>query len=247
MNGERPTHPELLDYLAQSFVDNGHVDQGAAPRDHAERGLSAERRRPAGERSRRTRGNRLYWRANRQRMTAEQIRDSVLFVSGALDTKHRRAVGAADAARRPAHGLRQGQPLQARRVPAALRLPEPEPVRRAALLDQRAAAAAVLHEQRLHAAAGRAAGRAGRRRARRRARGSTKAYRLRLRPRADGRRGDGRPRRSCKPKPLQAATRSASARRRRSRRDKDAEARTPRRRRAGEATPRADGADRPTA
>ena len=32
-------------------------------------------------------GNRLYWRANRHRMTAEQIRDSLLFVSGALDPK----------------------------------------------------------------------------------------------------------------------------------------------------------------
>jgi hypothetical protein len=32
-------------------------------------------------------GNRLYWRANRHRMTAEQIRDSLLFVSGALDSK----------------------------------------------------------------------------------------------------------------------------------------------------------------
>ena len=31
-------------------------------------------------------GNRLYWRANRPRMSAEQIRDSVLFVSGALKT-----------------------------------------------------------------------------------------------------------------------------------------------------------------
>jgi hypothetical protein len=29
----------------------------------------------------------LYWRANRHRMTAEQIRDSILFVSGALDTR----------------------------------------------------------------------------------------------------------------------------------------------------------------
>ena len=37
INGERPTHPELLDYLAQYFVDHGHVDQGAAPRDHAQR------------------------------------------------------------------------------------------------------------------------------------------------------------------------------------------------------------------
>ena len=32
-------------------------------------------------------GNRLYWRADRHRMTAEQIRDSLLFVSGALDDK----------------------------------------------------------------------------------------------------------------------------------------------------------------
>jgi len=32
-------------------------------------------------------GNRLYWRANERRMTAEQIRDSVLFVAGSLDTK----------------------------------------------------------------------------------------------------------------------------------------------------------------
>jgi hypothetical protein len=31
-------------------------------------------------------GNRLYWRANRPRMSAEQIRDSVLFVSGSLKT-----------------------------------------------------------------------------------------------------------------------------------------------------------------
>jgi hypothetical protein len=32
-------------------------------------------------------GNRLYWRVNRRRMTAEQIRDSLLAVSGALDSK----------------------------------------------------------------------------------------------------------------------------------------------------------------
>jgi hypothetical protein len=32
-------------------------------------------------------GNRLYWRADRHRMTAEQVRDSLLFVSGALDTE----------------------------------------------------------------------------------------------------------------------------------------------------------------
>ncbi len=102
-------------------------------------------------------GNRLYWRADRHRMTAEQIRDSLLFVSGALDTKMGGPSTPLTPLVRPPHGLRQGQPLQARRLPAAVRLPEPEPLGREALHDQRAAAAAVLHEQRLHAAAGRAA------------------------------------------------------------------------------------------
>jgi hypothetical protein len=32
-------------------------------------------------------GNRLYWRANRRRMTAEELRDSALFVAGGLDEK----------------------------------------------------------------------------------------------------------------------------------------------------------------
>jgi hypothetical protein len=32
-------------------------------------------------------GNRLYWRVERRRMTAEQVRDSLLAVAGALDTK----------------------------------------------------------------------------------------------------------------------------------------------------------------
>jgi len=32
-------------------------------------------------------GNRLYWRANRHRMSAEQIRDAILSVSGALDVR----------------------------------------------------------------------------------------------------------------------------------------------------------------
>jgi hypothetical protein len=32
-------------------------------------------------------GNRLYWRANRHRLTAEQVRDSLLAISGAIDRK----------------------------------------------------------------------------------------------------------------------------------------------------------------
>ena len=56
VNGERPSHPELLDYLAQFFVDHGHVDQGAASRDHAERRrISSAPRTPIRPRSTRTR------------------------------------------------------------------------------------------------------------------------------------------------------------------------------------------------
>jgi uncharacterized protein DUF1553/uncharacterized protein DUF1549/cytochrome c len=86
MTGERPTHPELLDYLSRFFIDNGL----SIKKLHREMMLSAAYQ-LSSELDQRSfakdSGNRLYWRANRHRMTAEQIRDSVLFVSGALDTK----------------------------------------------------------------------------------------------------------------------------------------------------------------
>ncbi len=156
VNGERPTHPELLEYLAQYFVDHGMSIKAL----HREIMLSAVYQ--SSDTDDKTdfdkdSGNRLYWRFNRHRMTAEQIRDSVLIGVGRAREQDGRAVGAAHAAVSPPHHLRARQPLQARRVPAALRLSEPEPERRKALHDQCPAAAAVLHEQRLHAAARRAA------------------------------------------------------------------------------------------
>jgi hypothetical protein len=86
INGERPTHPELLDYLAQFFVDHG-MSIKALHREimrSATYQLSAENEPAAFAKDS---GNRLYWHANRRRMSAEQIRDSVLFVSGALDAR----------------------------------------------------------------------------------------------------------------------------------------------------------------
>ncbi len=86
VNGERPTHPELLDYLAQYFVDHG-LSIKALQREimrSAVYRLSADHQAAAFAKDS---GNRLYWRANRHRMSAEQIRDSVLYVSGALDER----------------------------------------------------------------------------------------------------------------------------------------------------------------
>jgi mono/diheme cytochrome c family protein len=85
LQGERPTHPELLDYLARFFIDHGMSIKAlhreilrSATYQLASTGPKANADKDS--------GNRLYWRANRPRMTAEQIRDSVLFVSGALKT-----------------------------------------------------------------------------------------------------------------------------------------------------------------
>jgi Protein of unknown function (DUF1549)/Protein of unknown function (DUF1553)/Planctomycete cytochrome C len=84
--GERPSHPELLDYLAQDFVDNGL----SIKKLHREIMLSAVYQLSTDNvqaNFERDAGNRLYWRANRRRMDAEEIRDSLLFISGVLDTK----------------------------------------------------------------------------------------------------------------------------------------------------------------
>ncbi|HYL74392.1 MAG TPA: PSD1 and planctomycete cytochrome C domain-containing protein [Bryobacteraceae bacterium] len=86
MTGERPTNPELLEYLAKSFVDNGM----SVKKLHREILLSAVYQlsdENSKENFDKDSGNRLYWRANRHRMDAEQIRDSILAVAGDLDLK----------------------------------------------------------------------------------------------------------------------------------------------------------------
>ena len=85
VTGERPTNPELLEYLAQFFVDHDR----SIKKLHREIMLSASTvsSQDSKANAEKDSGNRLYWRVNRHRMTAEQIRDSMLFVSGALDEK----------------------------------------------------------------------------------------------------------------------------------------------------------------
>jgi hypothetical protein len=86
ITGERPSHPELLEYLAQYFVDNGMSIKKLhrAIMLSAAYQMSAEFSQTAFDKDS---ANRLYWRANRRRLDAEQIRDSMLAVSGALETK----------------------------------------------------------------------------------------------------------------------------------------------------------------
>jgi hypothetical protein len=82
--GERPTNPELLEYLTQEFVKGG-LSIKKLQREimlSSVYQLSTEDNKLALDKDS---GNRLYWRANRKRMDAEQIRDSVLEISGNLD------------------------------------------------------------------------------------------------------------------------------------------------------------------
>ncbi|MEZ5356844.1 MAG: PSD1 and planctomycete cytochrome C domain-containing protein [Bryobacteraceae bacterium] len=83
--GERPAHPELLEYLASTFEKQGM----SMKKLHREIMLSAVYRLSSENdptAAAKDSGNRLYWRANRKRMDAEQIRDSIMYVSGKLDT-----------------------------------------------------------------------------------------------------------------------------------------------------------------
>jgi cytochrome c553 len=82
--GERPTNPELLEYLAADFQKGG-MSIKKLQREimlSSVYQLSTEEYKLAADKDS---GNRLYWRANKKRMDAEQIRDSVLEISGNLD------------------------------------------------------------------------------------------------------------------------------------------------------------------
>jgi len=82
--GEKPTHPELLDYLAKQFVANGWSIKAM----HRQIMLSStyQMSTKAPKESREADPpNRLWTRFNRVRMSVEQIRDSLLAIDGSLD------------------------------------------------------------------------------------------------------------------------------------------------------------------
>jgi Protein of unknown function (DUF1549)/Protein of unknown function (DUF1553)/Planctomycete cytochrome C len=82
--GSTPTHPELLDWLAVTFRDQG----GSLKQLHKLILMSAAWRRQSANIPANTATdaeNRYLWRANRQRLDAESVRDAVLSASGKLD------------------------------------------------------------------------------------------------------------------------------------------------------------------
>ena len=88
--GERPTNPELLDWLAARFVESGWsvkamhrlIMLSSAYQQSSRAGAQALAADPE---------NRLFGRMNRRRLEAEAIRDSLLAVAGRLDATMRRA------------------------------------------------------------------------------------------------------------------------------------------------------------
>jgi hypothetical protein len=83
-NGDRPTHPELLDWLASDFRANGWSVKQTIRKimisrayrlasSNNEKGLAID---PANE---------YFWRANHRRLEVEAMRDAMLFTSGRID------------------------------------------------------------------------------------------------------------------------------------------------------------------
>ncbi len=90
--GERPTHPELLDYLADRFIKEGwsikrlirHLVLSSAYRMSSQPDTAADRTDP---------GNLLLHRMRLRRLQGEAIRDAMLSLSGRLDKRmHGRSV-----------------------------------------------------------------------------------------------------------------------------------------------------------
>jgi mono/diheme cytochrome c family protein len=82
--GEKPTHPELLDWLAQDFIDNGW----SIKKLHKTIMLSntyLQSSQITKEKSEKDPSNRLYSRFDRRRLDVEEIRDAMLAIDGSID------------------------------------------------------------------------------------------------------------------------------------------------------------------
>jgi hypothetical protein len=85
--GERPTHPELLDYLANEFVSSGysvkHIHRLILHSNTYRQSSALPEKTGALEKDP---DNKLLWRFNRRRLDAEEVRDAMLAVAGNLNS-----------------------------------------------------------------------------------------------------------------------------------------------------------------
>jgi hypothetical protein len=84
--GEPPTHPELLDWLAANFTDGGW----SVKRMHRQIVLSSAYRmssRATAAGLAHDPSNRLFWRFAMRRLSAEEVRDSILAVAGSINLR----------------------------------------------------------------------------------------------------------------------------------------------------------------
>ena len=86
LRGEKPTHPELLDWLALDFMRSGwslkHLHRLIVSSRTYQMACSDLPDNLASDP-----GNTLYWKFNRLRLDAESLRDALLSISGALDVR----------------------------------------------------------------------------------------------------------------------------------------------------------------
>ena len=84
LGGARPTHPRLLDWLAQEFIENGwsvkHLHRQILLSNTYRLASTTDQGKLATDPT-----NRWYWRFDRRRLDAESIRDGILQTSGALN------------------------------------------------------------------------------------------------------------------------------------------------------------------
>lgn len=82
--GQKPTHPELLDHLALSFMEKGWSVKQMIREIMLSRTYQMASTHDAGNYAKDP-DNRWHWRMNQRRLDAEAIRDAMLAVSGSLD------------------------------------------------------------------------------------------------------------------------------------------------------------------
>lgn len=88
--GAPPSHPELLDWLASRFIEDGWSLKKLHRRILTSATFQQTSQRPADERLRQLDpGNTLLWRMNPRRLSGEEIHDAILAATGELKEKRR--------------------------------------------------------------------------------------------------------------------------------------------------------------